>query len=219
MCMKINNVSSRPKSNIGVEASARDRSRFVPSTAPTIQPRARRAQPGLVPRRVEDSQQSKRRGKGRKVTRGELSTLKDVKNEGRSGNVYENKGLSDNLPDTKDDICARLHAILQRNARILQKSSALLPLFELCRMSRSLQNLETRSVRKPFGPTPLPRGIPQAQAAFQMTGWRPSGNRGCVGTIYVATRQRWTVNNGGEVFGSLSVGLSERLSPSDSNIA
>ena len=55
--------------------------------------------------------------------------------------------------------------------------------------------------------------------ACQMTDWPPSGNRGCVGTMYVATRQRWTVNNGGEVFGSLSAGLSERLSPSDSNIA
>ena len=38
-----------------------------------------------------------------------------------SGNVYENKGSSDNLPDTKDDICAWSHAILHKNTRILQK--------------------------------------------------------------------------------------------------
>jgi hypothetical protein len=52
------------------------------------------------------------------------SPLKDVKNEDRSGNVYENKGSSDNLPDTKDDISARLHAILHRETRILPKPSA-----------------------------------------------------------------------------------------------
>ena len=48
--------------------------------------------------------------------------LKDVKNEGRSGNVYENKGPCDNLPETKGDICARLHAILHKKTRILHKS-------------------------------------------------------------------------------------------------
>ena len=101
MCMKINKVSSNPKSNIGVEAGGRDRPGFVPSAAPTIQSRARHAQPGLVMPRVEDSQQPKCRGRGRKVARGESSTLKDVKNEGRSGNVYENKGSYDNLSDTK----------------------------------------------------------------------------------------------------------------------
>ncbi len=121
MCMKINELSSYPKSNIGVEAGAGDGSGFVPSAARTIQPRARRAQPGLVLRRVEDSEQPKRRGRGRKVTQGESSTLKDVKNDGRSGNVYENKGPSDNLPDTKDDISARLDAILHKITRILQK--------------------------------------------------------------------------------------------------
>jgi hypothetical protein len=35
---------------------------------------------------------------------GEPSTQKDVKNEDRSGNVYENKDTDDNLPDAKDDI-------------------------------------------------------------------------------------------------------------------
>jgi len=47
-----------------------------------------------------------RRGRGQSVARGERIPLRDVKNEDRSGNVYENKGLCDNLPDTKDDICA-----------------------------------------------------------------------------------------------------------------
>ena len=50
--------------------------------------------------------------------------LKDVKNEDRSGNVYENKGPHDNLPDRKGDICAWLHAILYRNTRILQEPSS-----------------------------------------------------------------------------------------------
>ena len=75
---------------------------------------------------------------------GEPSTPKDVKNEGRSGNVYENKGPSDTLPDTKGDICARLHVILHGNTRILQKSPALVSQFERWRTHRSLQNEETR---------------------------------------------------------------------------
>ena len=58
-----------------------------------------------------------RRGR-RKNRAGGACTLKDVKNEGRSGNVYENKGPDDNLPDTKDDICAGLHALLHKNTRI-----------------------------------------------------------------------------------------------------
>ena len=40
------------------------------------------------------------------------------------------KDHDDNLPDTKDDISARLHAILHKNTRILQKPSAHLPLLE-----------------------------------------------------------------------------------------
>jgi hypothetical protein len=67
---------------------------------------------------------------GGKVARGGASNPKDVKNEGRSGNVYENKGRGDNLADAKDDISARLHAILHRNRRILQEPSSLLLLFE-----------------------------------------------------------------------------------------
>jgi hypothetical protein len=79
MCMKINELSSYPRPNIGVEAGARDRSGFVPSTAPTIQRRARRAQPGPVLRRVGDSQQPKRRGRGRKVAGGDRAPQKMLK--------------------------------------------------------------------------------------------------------------------------------------------
>ena len=67
------------------------------------------------------------------------SAQKDVKSEGRSGNVYENKGPRDNLPDAKDDICAGLHVILHKNACILWELTPLLPLFEPWITNRSLQ--------------------------------------------------------------------------------
>jgi hypothetical protein len=76
---------------------------------------------------------------------GEASPPKDAKNAGRSGNVYENKGTDDNLPEKKDDIYAYLYAILHRNAGILRESSPLLPLFERCRANPSFQNAETRA--------------------------------------------------------------------------
>jgi hypothetical protein len=47
-----------------------------------------------------------RRSGGEKCRVGDRPPLKDVKNEDRSGNVYENKGQDDNLPDAKDDISA-----------------------------------------------------------------------------------------------------------------
>jgi hypothetical protein len=61
-----------------------------------------------------------------------------------SGNVYENKGQNDNLPDPKDDICAWLHVILHKNTRIFQKPSTILRLFERWGTNLSLQNVETR---------------------------------------------------------------------------
>jgi hypothetical protein len=64
---------------------------------------------------------------------GARATHKNLKNAGRFGNVYENKGQDDNLPDTKEDFSAWLHAILRRNTRISQKSSALLPFSSLLR--------------------------------------------------------------------------------------
>jgi hypothetical protein len=65
------------------------------------------------------------KGEGGNGALGRSAAHKDVKNEDRSGNVYENKGRSDNFPDTKDDISARLHAILHGNARIWWELSAL----------------------------------------------------------------------------------------------
>jgi hypothetical protein len=147
MCMKINELSSYPRSNIGVEAGARDRSGFVPSAAPTIQPRARRAQLGAAPLlvgRIRNNHLSRQRTKSHD---GKRALLKDVKNEGRSGNVYENKGPCDNLPDTKDDISARLHATLHKITRILQEPSAHLSLFERWRTNRLLQNVGNRKAR------------------------------------------------------------------------
>jgi len=73
-----------------------------------------------------DWQQPTRRGRGRKVARG-ASTSRDVKNGTTSGDVHENKGQHDNLPDTNDDISTQLHAILHSSTCILQKPSALLP--------------------------------------------------------------------------------------------
>jgi len=85
-----------------------------------------------------------RRGDGQKVLRKDRAPLKDVKNEGRSGNVYENKGQDDKLPDTKDDICAWLHAILHINTLILQKPWAILLFIACWGTNFSLQNVETR---------------------------------------------------------------------------
>jgi hypothetical protein len=42
---------------------------------------------------------------------------KSIKNEGRSGNVYENKGLNDKLTEIMPDICARSEPILQKIKR------------------------------------------------------------------------------------------------------
>jgi len=60
---------------------------------------------------------------GQKVTRENRAPLKDVKYEDRSGNVYENKGSNDNLPYSKDDICAWLHAFLHKNTRFFKELS------------------------------------------------------------------------------------------------
>jgi len=70
-------------------------------------------------------------------------TPKDVKNEDRSGNVYENKGSNDNLPERKGDICAWLHAILHRSVPNLQVLTALLRLFEPFGTNPGLRDAET----------------------------------------------------------------------------
>src|ERR1035437_9016588 len=45
---------------------------------------------------------------------GNHSTPKDVKNEGRPGKVYENKGAMDKMSERMSDICARLKPFLQK---------------------------------------------------------------------------------------------------------
>src|ERR1019366_6187309 len=45
---------------------------------------------------------------------GSYSTPKDVKNEGRSGKVYENKAARDTMSESISGICARLKPFLQK---------------------------------------------------------------------------------------------------------
>src|ERR1039458_5475168 len=45
---------------------------------------------------------------------GNHSTPKDVKNEGRPGKVYENKGASDTMSEIISAICTRLKPFLQK---------------------------------------------------------------------------------------------------------
>ena len=51
-----------------------------------------------------------------KVTQGTPPPPKDIKNEGRSGRVLENKGLNDNMSEQISGICAHLKPILQKIA-------------------------------------------------------------------------------------------------------
>ena len=59
--------------------------------------------------------------------------------------MYENKWPYDNLPDTKGDICAWLHAVLQKNSRISQELAAPLPLFEPSGTDTSLDEMRSRN--------------------------------------------------------------------------
>jgi hypothetical protein len=52
---------------------------------------------------------------------------KDVKNEGRSGNVYENKGPDDKLPDEVSGFCAQLRPILQKTTDFKRHFALKLP--------------------------------------------------------------------------------------------
>ena len=52
-----------------------------------------------------------------KVTQGGPPPPKTIKNEGQSGNVYENKGSNDKLSETMPDICAQSEPILQKIRR------------------------------------------------------------------------------------------------------
>jgi len=68
---------------------------------------------------------------------------KDVKNEGRSDYVYENKDTDDNFTGTKDGISTQLHAILHRNTRILEELSAFLSKFDRWGTNFSRRNADT----------------------------------------------------------------------------
>ena len=67
-------------------------------------------------------------------------TPKDVKNEGRSGNVYENKGPNDTMTDNISGFCAWSHAILHKNTRILQKPTSFCHISSVNERTRALQN-------------------------------------------------------------------------------
>ena len=45
---------------------------------------------------------------------------KDVKYEGRSGDMYENKDMHDKMPDEKTDITAELKLVARQNAPCVQ---------------------------------------------------------------------------------------------------
>jgi hypothetical protein len=102
MYMKINEFVSNPWSKTEVEVGTQQRSGFSTTAASIIRRRARRSQ--LI-------HASRQRTKSHA---GGATTLKDVKNEGRSGNVYENKGSDDQLSESISGICAWLKVILQR---------------------------------------------------------------------------------------------------------
>ena len=55
----------------------------------------------------------------------EEATPKDVKNEGRSGDVYENKGTSDTMSDMEMGILAEIARILQKRMAYLSLSATL----------------------------------------------------------------------------------------------
>ena len=151
--MKRKQLSSNRRAKTEMGACAQDRSGFVPLAALSVRWRARRAQLGATPLLVGEPTTTHASRRRRKSRWGKRITHKDVKNEDRSGNVYENKGQDDNLPDTKGDISAWLHAILHRGASVLGKPSDLLPLFEHWGTNVSLRNVENSGARMPFGPT------------------------------------------------------------------
>ena len=150
--MIINELSQNRRSKTEMGAGAKHCAGFVPSAAPTFWWRARRAQLGVAPLLVGETD-NKPRVEAEGNCRVGQRTRRDVKNEGTSGDVYENKGQEDNLPDTKGDISAELHGILHRSKRTLWEPSDLLPLFEHWGTNLSLHNVENSGARMPFGPT------------------------------------------------------------------
>ena len=144
MCMKINELSLNPRSKTEVGR--------VPKTALVLSSQPFRLSGGGLGGRNsvfhrcrsgdrEQLHASRQRTKSRA---GGNPSTRDVKNEGTSGDVHENKGQATICPTHKDAISAWLHVILHGNTRILQKSPALVSQFERWRTHRSLQNEETR---------------------------------------------------------------------------
>ena len=141
MCMKINEVSLSRWSKTEVGGLQRPRW-FYPLgrlNFPVEEPGGTSVLHCCRRGGLTTAQASRRTGKSRA---GAPTNLRDVKNEGTSGDVYENKGTNDNLPDTKDDISARLPAILHKRTRSLQEPSPLLRLFEPWRVNPSIENAE-----------------------------------------------------------------------------
>jgi hypothetical protein len=73
-----------------------------------------------------------------KVTIGAPPPQKDVKNEGTSGDVYENKGSNDKMPEKMSGFCARLRPILQKTTDFKWHfASNCHSLFAICDKERS----------------------------------------------------------------------------------
>ena len=122
MCMKRKGVNSSCRSKTGMGVYAQDC--WCPHGRHLFRRRARRVQVGRYTafgRGLATTHVSRQRTKSHA---GGPATPKDVKNEGRSGNVYENKGSSDTMTDNISGFCAWLHAILHKNTRILQKPAS-----------------------------------------------------------------------------------------------
>ena len=92
MCMKTNNLSSNRRSNTGVAAHADDRSAFDPSAILTVGGGLGGRHSGVARLPVgglATTHAPRQRTKSRAES---FEQLRDVKNEGTSGDVYENKG-------------------------------------------------------------------------------------------------------------------------------
>jgi len=100
--MKIHGLSSNPKSKTGVGGCAQDRHGFVSSTASTARWGARREQLGVAPLPVGGTLNNFRAAwRSAKRPAGGQRAPRDVKNEGTSGDVHENKGQATICPTQK----------------------------------------------------------------------------------------------------------------------
>ena len=143
--MKINELSSNRRSK------GRDGAR-APKTAPVLSSPAAStirwgAQAGATRRlhrcwsgdsqqpRVEAERANSRAG-------GTRAPIKMLKMKVDPEMCMKTKDQCDNLPDTKDDICAWSHAILHKNTRTLYQPTAHLPSFEPWGTHLPLQNGE-----------------------------------------------------------------------------